>query len=252
MPPKKSVDTGDRCKALIYGGYNAGKTRFLGTAAEDERLTPFFLFDFEGGTKTLDGMPGFAKLENVTDPIPSGARFVAARVRDWDDFNEGFQRMLTNDEGWKGCGLDSASEVHNYAIETIVEGEADRRKSVDSVEQQDYGKALIQLRRLVREFRDLPLHFFCTAHGKEITHAQRGMIVVPNLYGKGAFEIPGLLETVGYMAQMQDEGKEYRSLLLRNYPKLDLKVRTAWGIEAPEEIDNPTMTLLLDQLGYKF
>ena len=37
-------------------------------------------------------------------------------------------------------------------------------------------QALIQMRRLVREFRDLPIHFFCSAHDKEFAHAQRGLI----------------------------------------------------------------------------
>lgn len=256
MAPKKSTpkDTGDRCKSLFYSDPNAGKTRFLGTAGQDERTAPFYLIDFEGGTKTLDGMPGFHKLDSPGDSFPSGATVVSARIHDWDGFNEAFERVRVNDDNFKGVGLDSTSEVHNFAIENILEDEADRRGDPDSVQQQDYGKALIQLRRLVREFRDLPLHFFCTAHAKEITHPQRGMITVPNLYGKGAFEIPGLLETVGYIAVLQnDDGEEYRSLLLRNYPKLNLKVRTAWDVVAPEEIEpNPTMTQLLDALGYQF
>lgn len=267
MPPKKQKtlqDTGDRCKGLFYSDPNAGKTHLLGTAGFDERLAPMFLLDFEGGTKSLDGMPGFHKLEGIGDSFPSDATVVAARCHDWEDFNTAFERIRVNDDNFKSTGLDSTSEVHNFAIENILMEEGDRRGDPDSVQQQDYGKALIQLRRLVREFRDLPLHFFCTAHAKEITHPQRGMITVPNLYGKGAFEIPGLLETVGYVAVLQadaayaeefglSEGDEYRSLLLRNYPKLNLKVRTAWGIVAPEEIEpNPTMTQLLDALGYQF
>lgn len=256
MAPKKPAlqDTGDRIKSMFYSDPNAGKTYFLGTAGFDERTAPMFLIDFEGGTKTLDGMPGFHKLESVGDSFPSTATVVAARVNDWDGFNEAFERVRVNDDGFKSTGLDSTSEVHNFAIENILIEAEDKRDDPDSVQQQDYGKALIQLRRLVREFRDLPLHFFCTAHGKEITHPQRGMITVPNLYGKGAFEIPGLLETVGYIAVNQnEEGAEYRSLLLRNYPKLNLKVRTAWGIVAPEEIEpDPTVTQLLDALGYQF
>jgi hypothetical protein len=251
---------------MLYSGPNSGKTHLLGTAGFDERTAPMFLIDFEGGTKTLDGMPGFHKLASITDNIPSDATVVSFRARNWEDFNEGFERCRVNDDGFKSAALDSASEVHNFAIEAILEEEEDNRKDPDSVQQQDYGKALIQLRRLVREFRDLPtpMHFFCTAHSKEVTHPQRGMILVPNMYGKGAFEIPGLLETVGYIALMQadaddvkrlegvKEGEEYRSLLLRNYPKLDLKVRTAWGVTAPEEIDQPTVTKLLDALGYAF
>lgn len=265
---KKQEDDGDRIKFMGYSPANSGKTYFLGTAGTDERTAPMFLIDFEGGTKTLSGMPGFHMLDEISDPMPSGTTVLAARARSWDDFNECFERVESGDEGFKSVGLDSLSEVHNFAIEAILSDAQDRgtRKpeNADLVEQQDYGKALIQLRRLVREFRDLPLHFFCTAHDKEITHPREGMIQVPNLYGKGATEIPGLLETVGYMAIMVadaddvkrldgvKEGDEYRSLLLRNYPKLRTKARTAWGVQAPEEIDQPTVTKLLDALGYKF
>jgi hypothetical protein len=241
--PRKATpeDNGDRNKSLFYSPPNAGKTHLVGTAALDERTAPMALIDFEGGLKTLRGLPG------------EGTSWVPIRCHNWDDFNEAYERVRINDEGFRSVTLDSLSEIHNYAIEAIFEMMRERRKeeNQDLVEMQDYGKALVQMRRLVRSFRDLPLHFFCTAHSKEFTDPREGLLSIPNLYGKAAFEIPGLLETVGYLAIMQtEEGKEYRSLLLRNYPKIRTKVRTPWGVEAPEEIDNPTIGLLLDALGY--
>lgn len=257
MAPRKTTpkDDGDRIKQLVYAPPNAGKTLYLGTAGMDERTAPMFLIDFEGGLKTLRGMPGFHVLDSIGDDFPSDATVVAARAYDWDDFNQCFERARINDDGFKSTGLDSLSEVHNFAIENILAEMEERRKpeNKDLVEQQDYGKALIQMRRLVREFRDLPLHFFCTAHAKDYTDPREGMLNIPNLYGKAAFEIPGLLETVGYLATMQGEdGAEYRSMLFRNYPKVRTKVRTPWGVEAPEEIDHPTVTKVLDSLGYSF
>lgn len=245
MAPRKkpSEDDGDRIKKLVYAPPNAGKTVFVGTAALDERTAPIAILDFEGGLKSIRGLPG------------EGTDWVPIRCFNWEDFSEAYERLRVNDEGFKSAGLDSLSEVHNYAIENILAEMEDRRKpeNKDLVEQQDYGKALIQMRRLVREFRDLPLHFFCTAHSKEFTDAREGLLNVPNLYGKAANEIPGLLETVGYLAIMQDEdGQEYRSMLYRNYPKIRTKVRTPWGVEAPEEIDNPTVGKVLDALGYKY
>lgn len=256
MASKKPAtkDDGDRIKKLVYSQPNGGKTVFLGTAALDERTAPILLIDFEGGLKSLRGLPG-----EGTDWIPQ-------RCYDWQDFNEAYERVRENDEKFRSVGLDSLSEVHNFAIETILAEAEDRRKpeNKDLVEQQDYGKALIQMRRLVREFRDLPLHFFCTTHARDFTDPREGALVIPNLYGKAAFEIPGLLETVGYLSVMQadeddakrldnvKEGEEYRSMLYRNYPKIRTKVRTPWEVEAPEEIDQPTVTKVLDTLGYKF
>jgi AAA domain len=245
VPPrkKKTDDDGDRIKKLIYSPPNAGKTVFCGTAALDERTAPVMVLDFEGGLKSIRGLPG------------EGTDWIPVRCFDWDDFSNAYERVRVNDEGFKSVTLDSLSEVHNYAIEAILVQMEDRRKeeNKDMVEQGDYGKALIQMRRLVREFRDLPIHFFCTAHSKDYTDPREGLLNIPNLYGKAAFEIPGLLETVGYLAIMQDDdGNDYRSMLYRGYPKVRTKVRTPWGVEAPEEIDNPTVSKVLDALGYNY
>lgn len=248
MPPRKkkaSDDDGDRIKKLVYAPPNAGKTVFVGTAALDERTAPIAMIDFEGGLKSIRGLPG------------QGTDWIPIRCHDWDDFSDAYERVRVNDEGFKSTSIDSLSEIHNYALESIladaVERGSRKPENADLVEQQDYGKALIQMRRLVREFRDLPIHFFCTAHAKEYTDAREGLLNIPNLYGKAANEIPGLLETVGYLAIMQDEdGQEYRSMLYRNYPKIRTKVRTPWGVVAPEEIDNPTVSKVLDALGYQY
>jgi hypothetical protein len=57
---------------------------------------------------------------------------------------------------------------------------------------------------------------------------------------------------VGYLALGEDEeGKTQRILLLQNYAKIRTKVRTPWGIEAPDEIVDPTITDILDALNYK-
>lgn len=238
---KTAEDDGDRCKALFYGPPGCGKTRLLGTAALDERTAPFAFIDFEGGRKTLKGLPG------------EGTDWFHIRVNDWESYNEAFERVTVNDEGFRSFGLDSLSEMHNYALLQILEDNADRRKNSDLVEQQDYGVALVQMRRVVKYAKDTPLHFFCTAHAKTETDPREGNISIPNLYGKAAFEIPGLLETVGYLTeQVNDEDETYRSLLLQNYAKIRTKVRTSWDEVAPDEVDDPTITKLFDILGYEF
>lgn len=246
MAAKKStpVDDGDRFKGLFYGPPGCGKTRLLGTAALDERTAPFAFIDFEGGRKTLKGLPG------------EGTDWVHIRVKDWSEYNDAFERVEINDEGFKSFGIDSLSEMHNYALLQILEDNAERRKNPDLVEQPDYGVALVQMRRVVKYAKDLPLHFFCTAHAKTDTDPREGNISIPNLYGKAAFEIPGLLETVGYLTESVagegDESYTYRTLLLQNYAKIRTKVRTSWDQVAPDEVDDPTITKLFDELGYEF
>lgn len=230
-----------RCKGLIYGPPKHGKTHLIGTCAHDERTAPHFCFDLEGGVEdVLETMPGY------------GTDFIRHPVKSWDDFNEGYDRLLANDEGFKSASVDSVSETHIFALMNLLEdGRPSREKNPDLIEQGDYGIALVQLRRFVRYLRDLPMHVFYTAHHKEDVDRKEGLITTVNLAGKAAIEIPGLMSVVGYLALSEnEEGETERLLLLQNYAKIRIGVRTGWGIVPPDEIVNPDMTKLLDALKY--
>jgi hypothetical protein len=232
------------CNGLVFSPPGHGKTVLLGTAALDKRTSPIALLDFEGGVlDVLTGLPG------------QGKDWVHIPIHSWDDLNKAFERLYHNEEGFKAVGIDSLSEIHIFALMNILDRERqkreDRGQEVDAIQQPDYGIALVQIRRLVREFRDLPMHTFFTAQSKDEVDSRLGMVKMVSMAGKAAVEIPGLLTLVGYLAVEQDEeGKEERILLLRNFPKIMTKVRTPWGVEAPEEIREPTISKILDVLHY--
>jgi AAA domain len=243
--PRKKPERQKRCKSLIYGPPKHGKTHFLGTAAFDERTAPMALIDFEGGVlDVLEDMPGF------------GTNLIHIPVFSWDDFNEAYARIYENDEGFKSFGVDSLSETHIFALmELLEDGRPSREANPDLIEQGDYGTGLVQLRRLVRKLRDLPMHGFYTAHHKEDVDRKEGTITTVNLAGKAAVEIPGLMTVVAYLALSEVENGEgeiemERLLLLQNYAKIRIGVRAGWGNKAPDEIEDPTVTKLLDALKY--
>lgn len=224
---------------LIYGPSGHGKTHLLGTAALDERTAPLAILDFEGGVlDVLTGMPG------------EGTDWIHIPIADWSDFNEAYARLEENDEGFKCAGVDSISETHIFALLNLLEdGKPSREKEPDLIQEGDYGTALVQLRRLVRKFRDLQMHTVFTSHDREIRHPREGLVTVPSLAGKAATEIPGLMTLVGYYALSEnEEGESERVLLLQNYAKIRTKVRMPWGVEAPDELVNPTMTDVLNAL----
>lgn len=236
------VSRNRRCKGLIYGPPKHGKTHLLGTAAFDERTAPHACFDFEGGVEdVLETMPGY------------GTDFIRIPIQTWQDFNEAYARVDENDEGFKSTSLDSLSETHIFTLMNLLEdGKPSREKEPDLIQQGDYGVGLVQLRRLVRKMRDLPLHVFYTAHQKEDTDRKEGLITTVNLAGKAAIEIPGLMSLVGYLALGEnEEGETQRILLLQNYAKIRTGVRMPWGMEAPDEIEDPTITSILDALHYE-
>lgn len=226
-------------RGLIFGPSGHGKTRFLGTAQLDPRTYPMIIFDFEGGSESLAGLD--------IDVAP---------IRDWQDYNEGYDFLQNGKHDYKSVGLDSISETHIFALLNIlVVEEADRRnkkQNVDMLQQGDYGVALVQMRRLIREFRDLPLHSFFTSLATEELDAREGMVKKPALAGAFRDEGPGLMSVVGYLALTTDtEGETIRSLLLKNHARIRTKVRTEWDAkDVPNEIDEPTVTKLLDVLHF--
>lgn len=233
-----------RCKALIYGPPKHGKTYFLGSAAFDERTAPMLLLDYEGGVDdVLEGMPGW------------GTDIVRAHIRAEKDFDDQYDRLRANDEGFKSCGIDSLSETHISLLMERLDTVGKTRKEPDLIEQGDYGIGLVKLRRQVRKFRDLPLHVFYTAHHKDEVDAREGLVKLPKLSGQAATEIPGMMSVVGYLAlvtERDDEGlRTFRSLLLQNHAKVRVGVRGRWGVDVPDEIDDPTITALLDALKYE-
>lgn len=248
MPPrtKKGTSLSDRkIKALIFGPPGHGKTHFLGTAVFDERTSPICILDFDGGVlDVLTGLPG------------EGTDWVSIPIKTWEDYNAAYERLKTNDEGFKSCAIDSLSETHIFALMHILDENEVRRKAKgdnpDMLQQADYGVGLIQLRRLVRYFRDLPVHTFYTAHHKDDVVPKEGLVTMVNLAGKAAIEVPGLMTVTGYLALSDDdEGNTQRVLLLQNYAKIRTKVRTPWGVTSPDEIVDPTVTSLLDALKYE-
>jgi hypothetical protein len=224
-------------KVLVFGPPGHGKTTFLGTAQYDERTSPILILDFEGGSESLVGLD--------VDIV---------RVTSWDIYTEAFDYLANDKHDYKSVGIDSISETHIFSLLNILRLEGPTRKDPDLLQQGDYGKALVLMRRFLRDFRDLPMHVFFTSLAKEDLDSREGMVKKPALAGALADEAPGMMGIVGYLALTTDvEGNTMRTLLLKDYPRIRTKVRSSWAKheEVPNEIDNPTVTALLDALQYR-
>lgn len=221
-------------KALVFAPAGAGKTVFLGSADLDERTAPMLLLDFEGGSESLAGLD-----------------VDVAEIHSWEDYNEAYELLASKDHGYKSVGLDSITETHKWALLKIIGRKGPSRSEPDLIEQGDYGIGTTQMRRLLREFRDLPMHVFFSAHSKEVEYPREGKVRVPDLVGQMAEEVSGIVSIQGYLAQYEEEGATHRTLLLHSFPRFRIKARTPWETEVPSELVDPTVTTLLDALGYQ-
>lgn len=222
-----------RAKCLIYGPSGHGKTRLIGTANDDPRTAPMLLLDYEGGVSSLIGRD----IDVVT-------------IQNWDQYEEVRAYLQKGDHSYKSVGIDSISEVHVSALLARLNGRS--RRDPDALEQQDYGIALVQMRRLLRMFRDLPLHVFMTSLAKEDTDSREGLIKKPALSGAMADEVVGIFESVSYLALAEDPSTKAisRVLVMNSAPKIRAKTRVPLNVEVPTMIEDPTISLVLDALGF--
>lgn len=226
------------CNALFFAPHGHGKTHLLGTANEDERTAPILILNFDAGEHTLAGSD-----VDIFD------------VFSWDDYNEAYEMLTHPDAPWLSVGLDSLSETQIFGMLQILEKDS-KRVDPDLMAQQDWGVILVQMRRLVRHFRDLQMHTFFTALAGDIVVPRLGTVKAPLLQGAFQKELPGIVDVVGYLAveESKDEEEDGTRIMLLSstaYPKFQVKARTPWGRTIASEIEDPSITSILDTLGYK-
>ena len=145
---------------LIYGDPGSGKTHLAGTAQDSPQMADVHVFNIDGGLMTL------AQRGDIH----------ATDVHSVDELEREMHRIASGDakyEGVRTVVIDNVSELQTLALEGITTRElANRRKkdrtyTVDQVYLEDYGIAGKQLARVLRGFRDLPVHVIYIAHRKD-------------------------------------------------------------------------------------
>lgn len=230
---------------LLFGPSRAGKTTFAGSSAFDGRTSPALLLDFEGGSSSLAGIP------------PDQLQVVS--IKNWEDFNEAYDYLTTVDHPFKTLIVDSLTEIHIFSLHSIVDdaiSSSKRRIDPLEIEQQDYGRSLVQIRRFLRLLRNLEMHCIFTALPKTESVAREGYVQKPNLFGALANEVVGMFEISVYLAsaQIREKGKPertQRTLYLQNTPGVRAGIRMGWKQEIPNSIIDPTITSLLDAIAFK-
>lgn len=239
-------------KQILWGPPGVGKTSMLASAAFDPRTAPLMLLDFEGGAVSALGVP-----PELCTPI---------FIRDWDDLTDAHAYLANATHPYKSVGIDSATETHIYSLMDVVDrafqareaGEKGEKRADNlKIHQDDYGRALMQMRRIVRAFKALDMNVFFTAMSKQEEEPREGYVKKPFLFGSFADESIGLFEASIYMevakSDVHGEVQEKRNLILQNVPAIRARVKTPWGKVVPNIIkDVPLktgMTVLLDTLG---
>ena len=243
-------------KQLVHGPSGHGKTRYIGTAVDDPRCMPGLLVDFEGGWVTIRSRCVNVPLSELRTFVPPTDKLTRVRLTHWTDINEIYDVLQQDDQPYKFVGFDSLTEIHYLSLDSVIEDAARKKttKDADTADQQDYGKALAQMRKFVRYFRDLDnMHVVFTATTMDVEDARtrRGQARV-NLYGKFSNEAPALVDFVSYLGLIEQNDKSFGRVLC-NGPSDRYVAKVRNDEDDPEHtlpdlIHDPTLTKVLDAL----
>lgn len=217
--PQEQIDYKN---VLIYGPSGIGKTSLFYDAKDT------LVLDVEHGTEVLEKDNYFGKKD-----YPSQVEIL--QLKSWEDLQGVFAALQSGELHFTNIVLDSITDIRELCKDHVLETQDRKRISDDVASQQDYLVMSERMRKMLRNFRALPMNVFIVAReysGKdEETGTER---IKPAIGGKLEDDVPGMMNITVYMT-LNKEGERVACFNLAG--KYYAKDRTN---RFPKVLENPT------------
>ena len=214
---------------LAYGPPGGGKTTLAGSMALRVKT---LILSAESGLLSLQNLEGKPDVDYV-------------QINNFADMEAAFHYLKNEKHDYQAVGIDSLTEIQRTCKDWILE---DTKKS--AMEIRDWGTLANKIERMVRSFRDLPMHLVVTALEDSETDKMTGEVKVwPALQGSVQKQLPAYFDICLYTFSREvGEGadrKTVHSVLSQNSGKYVAKDRSG---KLPKVIDSPTFGKLYDHI----
>ncbi len=268
-PPLFRIETVQRrerfLKFLVYGTAGVGKTTLACSALGVPSMRDVLMINAEAGDLSVDHMENldaitvqdFRTLGRINEFLKQHCR-----ARDSGNTKELVKmqahltgvdpKEITTPREYRTVILDSLSELEAYCFEQLL-GITDTTRldeEVQSAEWGEYKKNNTMILRVVRKFRDLPMHVIFTCAEKYTQDETKKFKYTPDLTGKLSKKVQGFMDMVGYYAQgPKADDKVQRRLYVMPSASGKYDAKHRYESFKGEYFTNPTVGAILKEVG---
>jgi phage nucleotide-binding protein len=218
-------------KIMPFGPSGVGKTRLAGSMSLRVK------------TLILSAESGLLSLQNLKDENGLTPNIDYVQINNFADMEAAYHHLKNVKHDYKGVAIDSLTEIQKACKDAIME-----QTKKDAMEMRDWGVLAHKIERMVRAFRDLPMHVIVTALDDSEADKITGEIKVwPALQGSVQKQLPAYFDIVLYTFTREvGEGSDRKtvySALTQNSGKYIAKDRSG---KLPKVLDDPTFGKIYD------